>query len=108
VTVLAFGRDHNEVSACETRNSDVRIIPIIPQGERTLAGALNDADGNARRAYGVGDDAALIVVRPDGYIAYLGRPGSRTCIERCLSLMFGQGSCMTAGRGTGRPVIDTN
>jgi 2-polyprenyl-6-methoxyphenol hydroxylase-like FAD-dependent oxidoreductase len=88
VTVLAFGCDHNEVPAHETRNGDVRIIPILPPGERTLAGALIDVNGNARRAYGVGDDAALIVVRPDGYIAYLGRPGSWTRIEQCLSLML--------------------
>jgi 3-(3-hydroxy-phenyl)propionate hydroxylase len=35
---------------------------------------LLDRDGDAHRAYGLEDDPALVLVRPDGHIAFRGRP----------------------------------
>lgn len=101
VTILAFGRDRNDAAARlqQTTNVGVRILHITRPGETTLPGALTDVDGNVRRTYGVGEAPALVVVRPDGYIAYFGGRGSWPHLDRCLSLMVPPHGLFASFRG---------
>ena len=77
LTLLAFGRGHEKVFARvrERRDGAVKVVPGLRARDATGDRGLVDLAGHARNAYGVGDAAALILVRPDGYIGYFGRPG---------------------------------
>jgi hypothetical protein len=49
---------------------------------------LVDVDGYARRAYGLTGDA-LVLVRPDGYIGLLARPGTAEQVDAYLERLGG-------------------
>jgi len=84
VTVLAFDGLADDLLAGVRTADAVHVVRIVRHGEAVPAGGLVDADGHARRAYGIGQRAALVVVRPDGYIGYVGVPGTRKRVEWCL------------------------
>jgi 2-polyprenyl-6-methoxyphenol hydroxylase-like FAD-dependent oxidoreductase len=96
MTLLDFG-GHGDVPACvrARQNGAVKIVRVFRTGETAPAEALIDIAGHARRAYGIGEGAALILIRPDGYIGYFGRPGSWGRLDRYLSSVF------DADRGSG-------
>jgi 2-polyprenyl-6-methoxyphenol hydroxylase-like FAD-dependent oxidoreductase len=73
-TVLAFGEADLQAIFRERWSDVVRIVHV---------------DGYARRVYGVGVGAALILVRPDGYIGYFGTPGSCDRLDQYLSHWVG-------------------
>ena len=87
MTLLAFGGDNDEVVARvrEKHEGDVKIVRVLRPGEAASAGAVIDAAGHARRAYGIGDAGALLIIRPDGYIGYFGKPGSWPRLDHFLS-----------------------
>ena len=87
MTLLAFGETDEDVIALvrERGKGDVKIVRVVRPREATSAEAVIDAGGHARRAYGVGDAAALVLVRPDGYIGFFGRPGSCSRIDQFFS-----------------------
>ncbi|WP_428970050.1 FAD-dependent monooxygenase [Sphingomonas sp. Xoc002] len=43
----------------------------VPEADDAMT--LSDLDGEAHTAYGINDEAALVLVRPDGHIAFRGR-----------------------------------
>jgi 2-polyprenyl-6-methoxyphenol hydroxylase-like FAD-dependent oxidoreductase len=92
LTLLAFGGGHEEVFARVRERGDgaVKIVPVLRSRDSTGDRVLVDLAGHARNAYGVGDAAAVILVRPDGYIGYFGRPGSCARLDRYLSLALGK------------------
>lgn len=49
---------------------------------------LSDLDGEAHAAYGVGDTPALILVRPDGHIAFRGRADRPDLLEAYCKKVF--------------------
>lgn len=51
--------------------------------------ALSDLDGEAHAAYGIGGEAALVLVRPDGHIAYRGRPDQPERLAEYCRKLFG-------------------
>jgi 2-polyprenyl-6-methoxyphenol hydroxylase-like FAD-dependent oxidoreductase len=54
---------------------------------------LSDLDGEAHAAYGIGDTAALILVRPDGHIAFRGRADRPDMLDAyCLKVIGTEGS----------------
>ena len=91
LTLLAFGGGHDDVFARVRARGDgvVKIVPVLRPGDTTGDRVLVDVAGYAQAAYGVGDAAALILVRPDGYIGYFGRPGSWERLDQYLSLALG-------------------
>jgi 3-(3-hydroxy-phenyl)propionate hydroxylase len=57
------------------------------------AKALYDLDGEVHAAYGVGDKAALILVRPDGHIAFRGRADRPDMLRAyCLKVAVDDGA----------------
>ncbi|MEG3082099.1 FAD-dependent oxidoreductase [Sphingomonas sp. PB2P12] len=50
-----------------------RLVLAAAVADADDATTLSDLDGEAHAAYGIGDTAALILVRPDGHIAFRGR-----------------------------------
>lgn len=58
-TLLAFGAD-----------AALTATPLDPSGAEGTAVALDDADGYARKAFGI-DGPAHVLIRPDGYLALL-------------------------------------
>lgn len=49
-----------------------RLVLAGPVSEAEGAPVLSDLDGKAHHAYGVEGQSALVLVRPDGHIAYRG------------------------------------
>ena len=98
LTLLAFGGGHEDVFArVRARgNGAVKIVPVLRPGDATGDGVLVDVAGYAQGAYGVGDAAALILVRPDGYIGYFGRSGSWERLDQYLSLALGPARAATS------------
>lgn len=94
LTLLVFGSGPADIfaRAREWRDGAVKIVRVLRPGDATSDGVLVDAAGHARHAYGVGDAAALILVRPDGYIGYFGWPGSWARLDEYLSSVLGQAS----------------
>jgi hypothetical protein len=86
-TLLAFGAGNAEVVTSEQMkcSATVKVVPVRRPGEPAAPGAIVDAAGHARRAYGLGGASALILVRPDGYIGYFGSPGSPARLHQFLS-----------------------
>jgi 2-polyprenyl-6-methoxyphenol hydroxylase-like FAD-dependent oxidoreductase len=79
-TLLAFGSTHADtVAALADRfGPALRAHTVIRPGEPADRHAVVDSDGHVLAAYGVADDA-LMLVRPDGYLGLVTSPGS---IER--------------------------
>ena len=100
LTLLVFGGGHEEIlaRARDWGDGSVKIVRVLRPGDAISDGVLVDTAGHARHAYGVGDTAALLLIRPDGYIGYFGRPGSWARLDQYLSLVLGQ----VRGR---RPVV---
>jgi hypothetical protein len=89
-TLLDFGAGKAEVVTSKhmKHSATVKVIPVVRPGEPAAPGAIVDAAGHARRAYGLGGASALILVRPDGYIGYFGSPGSASRVCQYLSRML--------------------
>ncbi|MBP2302087.1 FAD-dependent oxidoreductase [Azospirillum picis] len=51
--------------------------------------ALSDLDGEAHAAYGIGGDGAVVLVRPDGHIAYRGRMDRPEPLAAYCEKLFG-------------------
>jgi hypothetical protein len=71
-TLLAFGNQPT-LHLPDVANDSLRAYTIVRPGETTAAsnGTLIDTNGHAHRAYGITNEA-LILVRPDGYIGITG------------------------------------
>ena len=50
---------------------------------------LSDLDGEAHAAYGIADSAALVLVRPDGHIAFRGRADRPDLLRAYCEKLFG-------------------
>jgi 2-polyprenyl-6-methoxyphenol hydroxylase-like FAD-dependent oxidoreductase len=76
-TLLAFGASHATAAAEVARRhrQAVHAHLVVRPGEPVGAHELVDVDGHARRAYDLDGDA-LVLVRPDGHIGLLARPGT--------------------------------
>jgi 2-polyprenyl-6-methoxyphenol hydroxylase-like FAD-dependent oxidoreductase len=92
LTLLAFGGSPEEVLARvrERRGAGVKIVGVIRPSAAKRDGVLVDVAGHAHHGYGVSEGAALVLVRPDGYIGYFGRPGSWARLDQYLSLVLSQ------------------
>lgn len=99
LTLLAFDVCREELMAGmpAVGTEDVKVVRVLRHGELASAEAVIDNGGHARRAYGVGDAPALVLVRPDGYIGYLGSPGSWIRLDHFLSSVLTESS-FTVGR----------
>ncbi|WP_257998749.1 hypothetical protein [Xanthomonas arboricola] len=58
----------------------------VPQPDD--ATALSDLDGAAHAAYGIADTSALILVRPDGHIAFRGRADTPELLRAYCERVF--------------------
>ena len=68
ITVLGFGRSMADVvKSLGAGYSDTRLRTAVVDAESGDGVDFVDRDGHARRAYGIGGDA-VVVVRPDGYL----------------------------------------
>jgi hypothetical protein len=87
MTLLVFDGSAGGVTECVSTSgwAGVHVVRVLPQGAAPVAGAIVDVAGHARRAYGLEDASALVLVRPDGYIGYFGKPGSCSRLEQYLS-----------------------
>src|SRR5262249_2187251 len=84
-TLLAFG-DHPAPPLPDAYSDVVQVYQLArPQGRTTIAGkhTLVDRTGHAYRAYGITNDAAVLI-RPDGYIGLTGGTVSVETIRNYL------------------------
>lgn len=77
-----------------------RLVLADPQVDESAAPApcLFDLDGKAHAAYGLGSDAALVLVRPDGHIA-LRTPADGADLLQRYCRQIGEGAEALAGVG---------
>ncbi|HEU4363251.1 MAG TPA: FAD-dependent monooxygenase [Mycobacterium sp.] len=80
-TVLGFGPETAPAVASIT-GTDVRGVVVGAGGDRGVD--LVDVDGAARRAYGV-DGAALLLIRPDGYVGVTAAPADAGAVSNYLA-----------------------
>lgn len=95
--LLGFdGRDANALPALRRAFDTVAqwdwIRPRLVLGA-AIAGtqdamALSDLDGEAHAAYGLGEEAALILIRPDGHIAFRGRADRPDLLDAYCQSVF--------------------
>lgn len=62
------------------------LAAAVPQPDD--ATALSDLDGAAHAAYGIADTSALILVRPDGHIAFRGRADAPELLRAYCERIF--------------------
>ncbi len=92
-TLLAFGMP--APAALEERYGDaVRTRTITRAGEPAPSGGIVDTDGHAHRAYDI-HDAALVLVRPDGYIGLM-TDAAGSGLTEYLASVCGTGPALTA------------
>lgn len=84
-TVLGFGSETASVLAA-TAGTGVLGVVIGPEG--TSAVDVVDANGAARRAYSA-DGAALVLVRPDGYVGVTATLADAAAVSDYLALLAG-------------------
>jgi hypothetical protein len=60
-------------------------------GARAVGDAIDDDDGRIRKRYGL-ERGGLVLVRPDGYIGFVGRPGDMSGVEANLVLSGSSGA----------------
>jgi hypothetical protein len=87
MTLLVFDGSAGSVTERVSTSgwAGVHVVRVLPQGEAPVAGAIVDVAGHARSSYGLEDASALVLVRPDGYIGYFGKPGSYARLDQYLS-----------------------
>ncbi|WP_164015602.1 FAD-dependent oxidoreductase [Pyxidicoccus trucidator] len=103
-TLLAFGPAHEDAPAwARSRFGDfVRAIHVRAGGTSADSESLLDLGGHAHRAYDAGT-GALVLVRPDGYVGHVSRPGTRVALERFLAPLVPpapSGQASHGGRGS--------
>jgi len=64
-----------------------KVYRITRPGKEMAPGALEDRDCRAGTAYGAGEEGLLILIRPDGYIAYRGE--NAAALSGCLDRLKG-------------------
>ncbi|MFP2928605.1 FAD-dependent monooxygenase [Pyxidicoccus sp. 3LG] len=81
-TLLAFGPRHADtVERVGTRfGGGLRAFRVLAAGDRGDVKALIDAGGHARNSYGMDGDG-LALLRPDGYVGFISRSGTRAHLE---------------------------
>jgi len=100
-SLLAFdGRQANALPGLQQACADVahwewvrpRLVlsAAVPSNEDGVV--LSDLDGEAHAAYGIGDTPAVILVRPDGHIAFRGRADRTGMLRVYCHKVFGSDS----------------
>ena len=80
-----------EIRAIEaSRGSIVRPLLVLPSGRKSNVPTLTDHDGEVARRYGATEIESLVVVRPDGYIAFRSVPASVDAVERFVEQRLGR------------------
>jgi len=91
-TLLSFGSHDvtglNEVGKRYEQNLRVYTIDRSPSGAAVSDAQLIDQQGHARNAYG-GEDGALFLIRPDGYIGAIGDSRSIGFVDSYLKQIYG-------------------
>jgi hypothetical protein len=70
-------------------NLQVHEISTEPLERRNSQGALREDGGHISEDYKA-KAPFLVLIRPDGYICWLGEPGSLAAAESCLKIMLGE------------------
>jgi 2-polyprenyl-6-methoxyphenol hydroxylase-like FAD-dependent oxidoreductase len=66
-----------------------KVYRVIRPGHETPAGTLEDRDSLARAAYGAGEKGLIVLIRPDGYVAYRGETDAM--LGQCITRLKGEG-----------------
>jgi hypothetical protein len=84
-TLLAFGPRHADTVAWAGARfgGGVRAFRVLAAADRGDERELIDAGGHARAGYGMEGDG-LALIRPDGYVGFLSRSGTRAHLEEYL------------------------
>ncbi len=77
------------VSEASLRDLPGKVYRIVSPGHESPAGTLEDRDCLARAAYGAGEKGLVILIRPDGYVAYRGENDST--LAECIARLKGAG-----------------
>jgi 2-polyprenyl-6-methoxyphenol hydroxylase-like FAD-dependent oxidoreductase len=90
-TLLSFGRHEGRaLGGIRERYEEVlRVGAVIPKGSERAAAdsSLIDEQGHFCSAYG-GQDGALFLIRPDGYIGFIGSRESHGAVESYLERIY--------------------
>ncbi|GAA4610608.1 FAD-dependent oxidoreductase [Actinoallomurus liliacearum] len=85
-TLLSFGDAHPKFRNTAASGVPLRTYRVTTGSTAARPGAVVDADGLARKIYGVGEDE-LVLIRPDGYVATRVRSGeSADAVRRAMML----------------------
>jgi 2-polyprenyl-6-methoxyphenol hydroxylase-like FAD-dependent oxidoreductase len=63
------------------------VYRIVRPGQETPPGVLEDRDCRAREAYGAGEKGLIVLIRPDGYVAYRGETDAS--LPECIARLKG-------------------
>ena len=67
----------------------VLVAPLTPEAESIAVTRLTDRDGHAHSAYGLEGLSALVLVRPDGHIAFRGPADRPELLQAFCDKVFG-------------------
>ena len=67
----------------------VLVAPLTPEAESIAVTRLTDRDGHAHSAYGLEGLSALVLVRPDGHIAFRGPADRSELLQAFCDKVFG-------------------
>ena len=71
--LLGFdGTEPANVNEASLRGLPGAVYRIVRPGQETPPGTLEDRDCRARTVYGAGEKGLIVLIRPDGYVAYRG------------------------------------
>jgi hypothetical protein len=88
--LLGFdGIEPANVSEASLRELPGRVYRVVRPGHEAPQGTLEDRDCLARTAYGAGEKGLIVLIRPDGYVAYRGENDST--LGECIARLKGAG-----------------
>jgi 2-polyprenyl-6-methoxyphenol hydroxylase-like FAD-dependent oxidoreductase len=88
-----------EVAAWDWVRPRLVLAALAPAVEGGFATVLSDLDTHAHSAYGIGEVPALVLVRPDGVIAFRGEADSPERLKAYCEKVFGPAPVATEDRG---------
>ncbi|XXF76241.1 FAD-dependent oxidoreductase [Myxococcaceae bacterium GXIMD 01537] len=92
-TLLAFGPKHTDtVSWMGARwGGGARALRVLKAGDGGGEHDLIDTTGHVRAGYGL-EEGGLALIRPDGYVGFISRTGTRSQVDEYLRLVASDGA----------------